>query len=56
MTVATRAKTHVPLAQKVPNTIALMRAAAKLSGEQSAFHRAVVMSFEDEATSEEASR
>jgi hypothetical protein len=33
-----------------------MRAAAKLSGEQSAFRRAGVMTFEDEATSEAATR
>jgi len=50
--------THVPLAQKVPNTIALtlMRTDAALPGEQSAFYRTVVMSFEDEAAFEAATR
>lgn len=50
--------THVPLAQQVPNAIALtlMRTAAGLPGEPSAFYRAVVMSFEDEAAFEAATR
>lgn len=50
--------THVPLARKVPNTIALtlMRTHAALPGEQSAFYRTVVMSFEDEAAFEAATR
>jgi len=46
--------THVPLALKVPNTIALtlIRTATALPGEQPAFYRAVVTSFPDEATFE----
>jgi uncharacterized protein (TIGR02118 family) len=48
--------THVPLARKVPDTIGLtlIRTAAALPGEQSAFYRAVVTSFRDEATFEAA--
>ena len=50
--------THVPLAQAVPNTLGLMliRTAAALPGEQSAFYRAVVMSFADEASFAAATR
>jgi uncharacterized protein (TIGR02118 family) len=50
--------THVPLAQKVPNTIGLtlIRTAAALPGEPSAFYRAVVTSFPDAATFEAATR
>ena len=50
--------THVPLAQKVPNTIGLMliRTGVGLPGEESAFYRAVVMSFEDRTAFETAIR